>query len=128
MATPGSQFRFRGRNAANELIRQSKVLEVQTAVFLNQLKTEREFANYPTVHAQPDFGSILSPLKWVVKAAPQITGATMGNLQLVDPASGGLRIAAPYGFGKPFLDFFECVHENHGSVRCGAPESRKSDR
>ena len=103
---------------SKELIRQSKVLEVQTAVFLNQLKTEREFANYPIVHAQPDFGSILSPLKWVVKAALQITGATMGNLQLVDPASGALRIAAQYGFRKPFLDFFQCVHENQAA--CGA--------
>lgn len=62
---------------SHELIRQSKMLEVWTAVFLNQLKNEREFTPYPMAQAQP-FGNILSPLKWVLKAALQITGRPWG--------------------------------------------------
>ncbi|MEV0613391.1 GAF domain-containing protein [Nonomuraea sp. NPDC050404] len=43
-------------------------------------------------------------------AALELTGADMGNFQLIDGA-GGLRIAAHYGFYAPFLDFFAVVKE-----------------
>ena len=85
------------------LIHQSKVLEVRTTVLLNELRGEREFRGYPMVQSRIDFAGIPSPLKWAVSAALQITGAAMGNLQLVDRLSGDLPIAAQYGFSKPSL-------------------------
>ena len=98
------------------LIHQSKVLEVRTTVLLNELRGEREFRGYPMVQSRIDFAGIPSPLKWAVSAALQITGAAMGNLQLVDRLSGDLHIAAQYGFSKPFLDFFECVRQNEAAA------------
>jgi hypothetical protein len=61
-------------------------------------------------------------LEWVVDAALQITGADMGNLQLFDPASNSLRIEAQRGFNKPFLDFFDRVHD--GQAACGTAIQR----
>jgi len=109
---------------SQELIRESRMLEVRTTVFLNQWKSEPEFDGYRTVRTQPDLGmeNLGSSLKRVVKSALQITGADMANLQLIDPVSGDLHIAAQYGFQRPFLDFFECVHENEAA--CGTAFKR----
>jgi hypothetical protein len=109
----------RAIHQSHELIHRSSLLKVQTTVFLNQLKSQKDFYGCPMVQAGADFllGNIPSSLNWVVSAALQITKAEMGNLQLVDPASGNLYIAAQYGFRRPFLEFFECVHENQAA--CG---------
>ncbi len=48
----------------------------------------------------------------------EAAGADVGNAQLVDPATGALRIVAQHGFGRPFLDFFETVHDQESA--CGA--------
>src|SRR5262245_29027770 len=37
------------------------------------------------------------------------TGADMANVQIRDPVSGALHIAAANGFSRPFLDFFARV-------------------
>lgn len=102
-----------------QLIHRSSVIKVQTTVLLNQLKNQRDCRGFRMVQARADFliGNVPSSLNWVVSAALQITGAEMGNLQLADPASGNLYIAAQYGFHRPFLEFFECVHENQAA--CG---------
>jgi PAS domain S-box-containing protein len=51
-------------------------------------------------------------------AAIEITHADMGNVQLLDAATGQLRIAAHRGFDGPFLDFFNAVHS--GIAACGS--------
>lgn len=53
----------------------------------------------------------------VLDAAIAATGTDMGNVQLLDPASGELRIIAQRGFLKPFLEFFNSVHD--GMAACG---------
>lgn len=55
----------------------------------------------------------------IVDEAIAATGADMGNLQLVDPATGTLGIAASRGFGPPFLTFFAAVQSTDDSA-CGA--------
>jgi hypothetical protein len=104
---------------SQELIRESRMLEVRTTGFLNQWNSEPEFDGYRGVRTQPDLGieDVSSSLKRVVNRALQITGADMANLQLIDPVSGDLNIVAQNGFQRPFLDFFECVHENEAA--CG---------
>ncbi len=53
-----------------------------------------------------------------------ITGADMGNLQLRDPSTGRLRIAAHRGHEKWWMDFFESVGEgDHAS--CGTAAMQK---
>lgn len=56
-------------------------------------------------------------LEEILEAVMAAAEAPMGNIQLVDPTSGALRIHAHRGFGRPFLDFFNAVHE--GEAACG---------
>jgi PAS domain S-box-containing protein len=50
-------------------------------------------------------------------AAIEVTGADMGNIQLLDSATGELRIVAHRGFDAPFLEFFSRVRD--GAAACG---------
>jgi PAS domain S-box-containing protein len=54
----------------------------------------------------------------VVETAIAITRADMGNLQLLDPDTGVLRIAAQHGHEQGWLDFFSAVEEGLGAS-CG---------
>jgi PAS domain S-box-containing protein len=51
-------------------------------------------------------------LNAVVDTAIVITGADKGNLQLLDPTTGALTIAAQRGFEDPFLNFFASVRDD----------------
>jgi PAS domain S-box-containing protein len=59
-----------------------------------------------------DFELLLSE---ILDAAIEITSSDMGNIQLL--AGDALKIAVQRGFERPFLDFFDCVHD--GSAACG---------
>jgi GAF domain-containing protein len=50
-------------------------------------------------------------------AALSASGAERGNIQILDPATGSLRIAAQYGFGAEFIEYFAVV-DDRGSA-CG---------
>jgi PAS domain S-box-containing protein len=50
-------------------------------------------------------------LQEILDAAIAITGADMGNIQLFERDSGALRLVASRGFDRPFLEFFDRVHE-----------------
>ena len=51
-------------------------------------------------------------LAGIVDAAIAITGAQKGSLQLLEPRSAGLTIAAQKGFDSSFLDFFASVQDD----------------
>ena len=57
-------------------------------------------------------------LQKILSAAIAVTRADKGNIQLLDLATGSLRIAAQRGFAAPFLSFFANARDN-GSA-CGA--------
>jgi PAS domain S-box-containing protein len=57
-------------------------------------------------------------LNAVVDTAIAITGAEKGNLQLIDPTTRVLTIAAQRGFGEPFLKFFASVCDD--AAACAA--------
>jgi hypothetical protein len=44
-----------------------------------------------------------------LEGALTLAGADRGNIQVLDPVTGTLRIAAQYGFGAEFLDYFAVV-------------------
>jgi PAS domain S-box-containing protein len=68
-------------------------------------------------------GGDLEPvLTEIVDAAIAISGADFGNIQLVDPECGGLRIVAQKGFPQWWLDFWESVSEGRGT--CGTALQR----
>jgi two-component sensor histidine kinase len=48
-------------------------------------------------------------LQEIVRASMRLLGASKGNIQLIDPSSNKLVIAAQVGFEQPFLDFFREV-------------------
>src|SRR5262249_13635336 len=62
-------------------------------------------------------GDMATVLNEVLRAALDITGADMGNIQMADDR-GVLTIAASSGFDRPFLDFFARVDSHTDSV-CG---------
>src|SRR5215469_8687426 len=51
-------------------------------------------------------------LNAIVDTAIAIAGAAKGNLQLFDPTTGMLTIAAQRGFEEPFLNFFAAVRDD----------------
>jgi GAF domain-containing protein len=51
-------------------------------------------------------------LNAVLDTAIAITGADKGNLQLLDPTTRALSIAAQRGFEEPFLNFFAAVRDD----------------
>jgi len=67
---------------------------------------------------QTDLRSLLSE---ILRVAQSITGADMGNIQLLD-SQGLLRIEAQQGFSREFLDFFNGVQEHQAA--CGTAMAR----
>ena len=63
-----------------------------------------------------DFGHAIEK---VLDAAIALSGADKGNVQLVEPVTGRLRIVAQRGFDEPFLRSFEAVGRGDDSA-CGA--------
>ncbi|HEY7259980.1 MAG TPA: anti-sigma factor antagonist [Trebonia sp.] len=61
--------------------------------------------------------AVVSACEAAVFEAIRVSGADKGNAQLVDPATGALRIVAQRGFERPFLEFFETVHGEESA--CG---------
>jgi GAF domain-containing protein len=51
--------------------------------------------------------------------------ADRGNVQIVDPASGSLRIAAEAGFSDEFLEYFAVVNDDDGSACAIAAQQHK---
>jgi PAS domain S-box-containing protein len=56
-------------------------------------------------------------LEEILDAGIEVTGADMGNIQLLD-TDGALKIAAHRGFNTRYLDFFQDVH--HGQAASGS--------
>jgi PAS domain S-box-containing protein len=73
------------------------------------------------VRVGDDFAGCLAA---ILDGAIFLTGADKGNVQLLDPAAGGLVIAAQRGFGPRFLDFFSQVHAESAAV-CGAALAKR---
>ncbi|HEX8866186.1 MAG TPA: GAF domain-containing protein [Lentzea sp.] len=72
----------------------------------------REFAE-PHRGASP----LRTSLPRMLDGALSLTGADFGNVQLLDPVSGSLRIVTQFGFGERFLDHFAVVRDDNSA--CG---------
>ena len=69
--------------------------------------------------ATPALGTLLDE---VLEFALTLLHAERGNIQLADPATGVLRIAAQRGFGPEFMEYFAAVTDD-GSA-CGRAAQR----
>src|SRR5215467_7301339 len=70
-------------------------------------------------HAAPTLGALLDE---VLEFALTLLHAERGNVQLADPATGVLRIAAQRGFGPEFMDYFAAVTDDTSA--CGRAARR----
>jgi hypothetical protein len=80
-------------------------------------------------HVLVDPGFLFEPnqtvaMRAVVDAALALAHADKGNLQVLDTASGGLRIVAQRGFDQDFLDFFAIV--DGPDTACGSAMAHKA--
>ena len=64
--------------------------------------------------AAPPLGALLDQ---VLAFALTLLGAERGNIQLADPATGALKIAAQQGFGPEFMEYFAAVTDDRSA--CG---------
>jgi PAS domain S-box-containing protein len=117
----GNILRWFGTNTD---ITERKAAETELAALRDRLTAElRGMVRLHELSARlVQRGNLQSLLPEVVDAAISITGADMGNLQLVDPVTGALQIEAQRGFERPFLDFFNRVPE--GQAACGTALQR----
>ena len=89
-----------------------RALEQRTAAAMAQLVEVGDLC----VRADSKYEECLAG---ILDAAIAVTGADMGNLQLIDDASGSLVIAAHRGCSEPFLRFFATVATDENSA-CAA--------
>ncbi|GLY75682.1 ANTAR domain-containing protein [Actinoallomurus iriomotensis] len=61
----------------------------------------------------------------LLRQVMEISGAPMGNVQLVDVASGGLELAAHHGLTDEFVDFFQHVGEDTTSCALAAQQTTR---
>jgi GAF domain-containing protein len=69
-----------------------------------------------------DVSSLRRLLPRVLDGALWLMAADFGNIQLVDPVTGSLRIVTQYGFGPEFLDYFAVVDDGHAACGRAAKE------
>ena len=70
-------------------------------------------------------GNLESVLDRILEAAITITGADFGNIQLLDPVVGDLRIVVQRGFPKWWLDYWSSVEKGRGSCGTAIQHSKR---
>lgn len=105
------RFNVPVRDLAARLVRRVQRLEPQGSQVL-QAQVLHETPRRS--HAAPALGALLDE---VLEFALTLLHAKRGNVQLADPATGVLRIAAQRGFGPEFMEYFADVADD-GSA-CG---------
>jgi PAS domain S-box-containing protein len=68
-------------------------------------------------------GNVAAVLGQVVEAAEAVVGADFGNVQVLDPESGDLRIAAQRGFPRWWVEFWDEAGKGRGA--CGTALERR---
>ena len=104
----------------NEALRAAKSESAETRDNRLDLSAMKRLAELSAEFARE--GDLKSALTAVVDAAIAITGADFGNIQLLDPASGDLKIAAQRGFPKWWLKFWDRASAGQGT--CGTALAR----
>src|SRR3954451_25160212 len=59
--------------------------------------------------------TLAAAMQEILRAAMDMQGTGLGNVQIVDPDTGKLEIVAQQGFEAPLLDFFRAVRADEDS-------------
>jgi hypothetical protein len=98
-----------------DLARQAEMFASWTRFDLDEpLLSRRLYGATSELREIPRLGPLLSR---ALEGALDLAGADRGNVQILDPATGSLRIAVQHGFGAEFLDYFAVVGD--GRSACG---------
>lgn len=98
-----------------DLARQADQFAAWTRFDLEEPRAARRFyAVSRELREMPRFGSFLAK---ALEGALELVGADRGNVQILDPATGSLTIAAQHGFDAGFLDYFAVVDDDRSA--CG---------
>jgi len=100
------QFNVPVRVLAAQLVNRVQRLGPQAAPVLHEALRD--------AHAAPTVEALLDE---VLAFALTLLHAERGNVQLADPATGVLRIAAQHGFGPEFMEYFATVTDDKSA--CG---------
>jgi GAF domain-containing protein len=107
-----SRLRGFGRE---DLARQAEQFAAWTRFDLDEPRMARRL--YAVTRDLREIGQLGLLLAKALEGAMDLAGADRGNVQILDPATGSLRIAAQHGFRSEFLDHFAVVDDD-GSA-CG---------
>jgi GAF domain len=109
-----SAERLRGLGRA-DLARQAEQFAGWIRFNLDEpLLARRLYAATRDLREIPQLGLLLAK---ALERALDLAGADRGNIQVLDPATGSLRIAVQHGFGAEFLDHFAVVGDDRSA--CG---------
>ena len=122
-----NELRYRQANAAPVRDSEGKIIGVVAIArdITEQKQAEQEYAMSRLDKISTSYvynGDLADILDEILELAIDITGADMGDIQLLEVESGLLKIKAHRGFKQPYLDFFAVVEQGFGS--CGTALQR----
>ena len=98
-----------------DLARRAEQFAVWTRLDLDEPRAARRL--YTATRDLREVSGLGSLFTKILEGALALTGADRGNVQILDPTAGSLRIAAQCGFGAEFLDYFAVVDDDRSA--CG---------
>ena len=98
-----------------DLARRAEQFAVWTRLDLDEPRAARRL--YTATRDLREVSGLGSLFTKILEGALALTGADRGNVQILDPTAGSLRIAAQCGFGAEFLEYFAVVDD--GASACG---------
>jgi hypothetical protein len=112
---------FRANGLRAEAVR-AEQFAARTRLILDESKaTRRMHALAQTLYEVPDPGSLLER---ALDGAMSLVTGDFANVQIRDLTSARLRIAAQYGFGSEFLEYFANVEDDTSA--CGRAADQRS--
>jgi hypothetical protein len=112
---------FRASRRATEAARAEQFASRLRLMLDEPLMTRRMHALSGAVHESADVGVLLQR---ALEGAISLAGGDFGNVQLCNPATGTLSIAAESGFSSEFLQYFAVVDD--ASSACGRAAIERS--
>lgn len=104
----------------DDLARQAEQFAAWTRLDLDEPRAARRlYAVTRDLREIPQLGLLLTR---ALEGALELADADRGNIQILDPATGSLKIAAQHGFGAEFLDYFAVVDDDRSACGRAAKE------
>jgi len=112
LRTSAARLRMLGRD---DQARRAEQFAAWVRLDLDEPQAARRlYAAATALREVPRLGLLVSK---ILEGALTLAGADRGNVQILDRATGSLRIAAQCGFGAEFLEYFAVVAD--GQSACG---------